>query len=208
MEQSQKSHSIALIAGGRSSRMGTDKGLLSFMGKPLFMYIIDQVTALSDDVFVISNHPERYTSSEYPIYQDKIPGIGALGGLHSALVHAQHDLCFALACDMPFVNKGILTHLHKNADQFDVVIPQLDTEKLEPFRALYRKTCLPVIEEAIHSGERRAIGFLSRVRTQKIPRSELIRFNPALDTFLNINTPLDLEVIEAYAIQLAQDVDQ
>ncbi len=191
--------SVALLAGGKSSRMGRDKGLISFMGKPLYLYILDQIQGLSDDIFLISNNPVRYSATTYSIYPDKIHGIGALGGIHSALSYAQHELCFVFACDMPFVNRGLFELVISEVVDFDVAIPELSPEMLEPFRAIYRKTCLQAIESAIHSGERKAIGFLPNVKTNRIPRSAVVQLDPDLESFLNINTPEDWARIEAIA---------
>jgi molybdopterin-guanine dinucleotide biosynthesis protein A len=189
--------SIALLAGGKSSRMGADKGIIPFMGKPLFQYILDQVHDLSEDIFLITNQPGSYTGSAYPTFTDKIPDIGALGGIFSALSFSKNELCLVLACDMPYINTRLIRHLLTEAKDYDVVIPQLEPEKLEPFRAIYRKSCLPHIEAAIGSGERRAIAFLAKVKTKQLPLPILQHFDAELETFLNINTPEDLVEIEA-----------
>jgi molybdopterin-guanine dinucleotide biosynthesis protein A len=204
MKPMKSPFSIAIEAGGKSSRMGQDKGLLIFLGNPLFQHIIDQVADLSDDIFVISNQPERYATTSVPVYGDSIEGIGALGGLFSALRHAQHERCLVLACDMPIVNRDLILHLVRAAPGADAVVPQLDERKLEPFRAVYARSCLPAIESAIQRGERRAVSFLPYVDTLYVAREELEALNPSLDTFLNINTPEDLARVEAYARQLEQ----
>lgn len=194
-------YSIALLAGGKSSRMRRDKGLVPFMGKPLYQHILEQVHGLSEDIFLITNQPDGYTETTYPIFSDKIPGIGALGGIYSALSYSQNDLCLILACDMPSVSVPIIEQLRSEVSGFDVAIPQLGPGMLEPFRAIYRKTCLPLAEKAIQSGERRAISFLSQVKTNFVTKETLIQLDPKLESFLNINTPGDLAEIEAIAKQ-------
>jgi molybdopterin-guanine dinucleotide biosynthesis protein A len=208
MSAAQTSFSVALVAGGKSSRMGTDKGLVSLRGKPLFMYIIDQVTNLSDDIYVVSNNSGSYPAISYRILPDEIPGIGALGGILTALTGAQNELCLVLACDMPFINEPLIKRLLDGVEGRDVAIPQLAPEQLEPFRAIYRKTCLPAIEQAIKDGERRAVGFLPQVNVDVVSRSILEQLNPTLDTFFNINTPEDLAEMEAYARQLELSVSK
>jgi molybdopterin-guanine dinucleotide biosynthesis protein A len=196
--------SIALSAGGQSTRMGRDKGLLPFMGIPMYQYILDQVLPLSEDVFIITNNVADYSSYDGRVLPDKIPGIGALGGLHAALTYAQHDLCLVLACDMPFVNRNLVDYLLGASDGADVVIPELGPGLLEPFRAVYRKSCLAAVERAIQAGERRATGFLSMVNVYKLTRPTLEEIDPTLDTFLNINSPKDLAYVEGYAKQNEQ----
>jgi molybdopterin-guanine dinucleotide biosynthesis protein A len=191
--------SIALSAGGKSSRMGRDKGLLPFMGKPLYAYILGQLRGASDDIFLIANDERGYGQSKTPVFADKIPNIGALGGIYSALSYAQYDLCLVLACDMPFISLPIIDQLRSAVSDFDVAIPQLGPGLLEPFRAIYRKTCLPVIEKAIKDGERKATAFLPMVRTFFLPAELLTQLDPGLESFLNINTPADLAEVEAIA---------
>ncbi|MEX1247734.1 MAG: molybdenum cofactor guanylyltransferase, partial [Anaerolineales bacterium] len=179
--------SIAITAGGKSARMGMDKGLIPFMGKPLVMYIIDQVSELSDDVFIISNDP-NYPSVKYRVLPDIFPGIGALGGIHSSLAYARQDLCLVLACDMPFIHIGLIEYLLEQTKEVDAIVPELAPEQLEPFRGIYRKTCMSAIEQCIQIGERRATSFLSQVTTKLVPRTVQEKINPTLDTFFNINT--------------------
>lgn len=196
--------SIALMAGGQSTRMGTDKGLLPFMGRPMALYILDQVANLSEDIFIVSNKPDDYRQIAGNIHPDKITGIGALGGIHAALTYAHYGLCLVLACDMPFISKDLIGYLVERTEGVDAVIPDLGDNKLEPFRALYRQTCLPAVEAAIEAGQRKAVSFLPQVKARYINKAELERLNPSLDTFLNINTPEDVVEAEAYARQLAQ----
>ena len=189
--------SVALSAGGKSSRMGRDKGLLPFMGKPLYQYILDQLTGLTDDTFLIANYDRGYES--YRVFPDKIPDIGALGGIFSALSYSQHDLCLVLACDMPFISMPIIELLRTSIGDNDVAISQVGAGLLEPFRAIYRKACLSSIEKAINDGERRATGFLSSMKTTILPEDVLIQVDPNLESFLNINTPAELAEVEAIA---------
>ncbi len=179
--------------------MGRDKGLLPFAGKPLYAYILDQVSGVSDDIFLISNNQLGYDSAGYPFFADKIPDIGALGGIYSALSYSHYDLCLVLACDMPFVSIPIIDQLRASLDDFDVAIPQLGSGLLEPFRAIYRKTCLPIIEKAIKDGERKATGFLPAVKTAFLSADTLTQLDPNLESFLNINTPAELAEVEAIA---------
>jgi molybdopterin-guanine dinucleotide biosynthesis protein A len=191
--------SISLSAGGKSSRMGRDKGLLSFMGKPLYVYILDQLRGASDDIFLIANDEQGYWQSETPVFADKIADIGALGGIYSALSYAQNDVCLVLACDMPFISLPIIDQLRAAVSNFDVAIPQLGSGLLEPFRAIYRKTCLPIIAKAIKDGERKATAFLPKVKTTFLPAEILTQLDPNLESFLNINTPAELAEVEAIA---------
>jgi molybdopterin-guanine dinucleotide biosynthesis protein A len=179
--------------------MGTDKGLLEFRGKKLFSFILDQVQGVSDDVYIISNREDDDIYVPYRVFPDKILDIGALGGIYSALSYAQNALCLILACDMPFVNRALIELLRTEAAGFDAVIPELRDGMLEPFRAIYRTTCLPAVKAAIDAGERRAVSFLPQVKAKRIPPAALAQIDPNLESFVNINTPEDLAQIEARA---------
>jgi molybdenum cofactor guanylyltransferase len=192
--------SFVIQAGGLSSRMGTDKGLVLLQDKPLVAWILDQLTRFDSEKIIITNNPTPYNHFGVPVYEDVIPGIGALGGLLSAITFATHELIFVLACDMPFLDLSMLDLMLDLADQHDVVIPRLgNPENTEPFRALYRKTCLEPIRIAVASGKRRVISFFPDVRVRYVDLPEFSESDPASWTFFNINTPEDVISAEAYA---------
>lgn len=192
--------SVAIIAGGKSSRMGRDKGLLPFGNATMVEYIWDQVKEIGGEHFLVSNKPQDYEQFGLPVYEDVIPDIGALGGIYTSLHYASQPYCLLLACDMPFVNLPLIEFMVDLASQHDLVIPQLAPEEYaEPFRALYSKACLPAIETAIADGKRRVISFFPAISIRYIEREEIHRFDPTERSFFNINTPQELEM----AIKLA-----
>ena len=192
--------SIVIQAGGKSSRMAQDKGLVEFRGMPLTQYILDQVQDLGDETIIISNHPESYQQFGLPIFADVIEGFGALGGLYSAIYHAAHEFCLVLAVDMPFINRPLLKHLLQLSPEHDAVIPRLkQTEFAEPFRAVYKKSCLEAIKSSIDGGRRKVISFFDEVDIRFVERAEVEKFDPKLKSFFNINTPQDLAEAERLA---------
>lgn len=199
----EKQVSIVVQAGGQSVRMGTDKGLVELRGKPLVRWIIDQTADIAAETLIVSNQPAHYKQFELPVYPDLIPGIGALGGLYTAVHYAQFEYIFVLACDMPFVYKAVLQHMLKRIETADVLIPFLnDRTKLEPFRALYRKSCEKPILNAIQAGKRRAISFFAEVKVQEMAFSEISALDPDGISFYNINTPEDVQQAEIIAASL------
>lgn len=193
--------SLVLVAGGKSSRMGTDKALLPFQGMAMYQYILAQAEGIADETIIITNNPHQYPPEPYPVFTDKIEGIGALGGILSALTYATHDICLVLACDMPFVIPEMLNYLLTTIQGYDAAIPQLGPKKfLEPFRAVYRKTCLPEVESVINSGQRKVISFLPPLNVNYLSDQQLKTFDPNMISFFNTNTPEELE----QAKQLAQ----
>ncbi len=184
---------IVLQAGGRSSRMGRDKALVPFQGQTLIEYILEQLRAIEAPVIVITNRPEDYTFLRLPLFGDLVQDWGALGGLHAALSHARTEFALVLACDMPFINLDYLTYTHRLAAGFDAVVPVLGEQQFaEPFRAIYRRSCLGAVERAIAAGSRRMISFLDEVRVRFVTSEEVRQFDPELVSFFNVNTPEDL----------------
>ena len=195
--------SFVIQAGGKSVRMGTDKGLILLAGKPLVSWILDRIIGIGGDVLIISNSLDNYRKFNTPVYPDILPGIGALGGLHTALFYATRDLVYVLACDMPFIHTCMLENIVKVSTNFDVVIPRLEGNKLEPFRALYRKsTCLNSINKAIANNKRRMISFFDDVKVKYYNFEDYRKFDPDLISFINVNTPEELSIAEVLSTSL------
>ena len=190
--------SIVIQAGGQSTRMGRDKGLVPFGNGTLLEFILSQVESYKRDVFIISNQVEDYLQFGLPVYSDVIPGIGALGGVYSALYHAQTEYVLLLAVDMPFVNPALVEYLLQSAQGHDVVIPKVSEKGfLEPFRAVYSRRCLDAIKQKIDNGNRRVISFFEMVSVRVIEPDEIKLFDPQGVSFFNLNTPEDLEKARA-----------
>lgn len=184
--------------------MGQDKALLPFLGATLIERVINRVAPLGDELLITTNHPQAYQDFKYPLFRDILPGTGALGGLFTALSVARFSIVIVVACDMPFVNVDILGEsIDKlQSSEVDVVIPQ--TKKgYEPFHAVYRReTCLPAIQSAIESGERRLISWFSEIKITPIPESELILHDPQRIAFRNLNTREDFLEAEELAREI------
>jgi molybdopterin-guanine dinucleotide biosynthesis protein A len=149
-------------------------------------------------MFIISNQVEDYLQFGLPVYPDVIPGVGALGGVYSALYHAKTEYVLLLAVDMPFIELALLDYLLRTAQGFDVAIPKVsDKGFLEPFRAVYSRRCLFSIKKMIAAGKRRVISFFEDVSVRVIEPEEIEKFDPQGISFFNLNTPEDLEKARA-----------
>lgn len=184
---------IALLAGGQSSRMGQDKAFVRVTHRPILEEIIEQVHGLADETVLVTNRPEAYQHLGLPLFGDVWPDKGALGGIYTALSVAAHPHVLCLACDMPFVSRPLLEWLCSLREAADVILPRLNGEA-EPFRAVYAKAaCLPPIHASLSENRMRIISFLGAVRVRYVDEPELQQFDPTLRSFFNINTPADLE---------------
>jgi molybdopterin-guanine dinucleotide biosynthesis protein A len=190
--------SVIIQAGGKSSRMGTDKLFIPFRGQTLIEWVIDRLTNLTDDMIIISKQPEKLKYLNQSVYPDSIKDVGPLAGLYTGLKYARYDSVVMVACDMPFVNSSLLIEEVRllNEMQVDVVIPAPEG-KTEPLHAAYRRgTCLPVIEAGIRSGMRSLIEWHPLVRVHTMEDSEINTYDPAGLAFMNINNPTDALLAE------------
>jgi molybdenum cofactor guanylyltransferase len=189
--------SIVINAGGKSTRMGTDKAFLEIDGKPMIERIIEQTAGLGEQL-IVANEADKYAHLGLPVVSDLLPDKGALGGLYTAIHAASHPYTFVLACDMPFVNRPLLEHLMSLAPNFEAVVPRLMEEgkaEAEPFRAIYSKTCLDPIRRALEAGKMRVISFFPDMNLRWVEEDELRQYDPELLTFMNCNTPEELEAV-------------
>lgn len=187
---------IAVQAGGKSSRMGEDKALIRLAGIPLIERVLGRIDGLADEILITTNRPETLTHLNLRMAPDEVPGAGALHGLKTALSAAQGDVVLVLSCDTPFVSRELLEHLLNRAHEADVIVPK-HGDKYEPLQAVYNSAhCLPALEAALESDKRRMVSFFPKVHILPIEEPVLTELDPSGLSFFNINTPADLERAE------------
>lgn len=192
--------SIAIMAGGQSSRMGTNKALVEVGGQRIIERILTRVHGLGDEVLLITNTPAEYAYLGLPAFPDLLPGKGPLGGLYTALSHARNEYLLALSCDLPFLNRDLLAYLIGLRHGYDVVVPLNREGYPQSMQAVYGKGCLEPIRRSLEAERLKVIDFFPAVRVRKVAGDEIDRFDPQRLSFLNVNTPEDL----AEARRLAQ----
>ena len=187
---------IAVQAGGKSSRMGKDKALIRLAGIPLIEHVLGRIDGLADEILITTNRPETLNHLTLRMAPDAVPGAGALHGLNTALRAALGDVVLVLSCDTPFVSRELLEHLLNRAHEADVIVPK-HGDKYEPLQAVYNSAhCLPALEAALESDERRMVSFFPKVHILPIEEPVLTELDPSGLSFFNINTPADLERAE------------
>lgn len=187
-----------ILAGGQSSRMGTNKALLQLEGEPLVARLARRFTAWFPQVIVVTNTPETYAFLGLPMVGDRIPGLGPLGGLEAGLTTSRYEHAFFCAVDMPFVSEGLVRHMLALAPGHDLVVPVLGGE-FEPMHAVYGKGCLPAITRNLDARRLRLIGFYDEVRRLELGESEIRRFGDPERLFFNCNTPEDIQQARRWA---------
>lgn len=190
--------SVAILAGGMSRRMGRDKALLPLRpgDPPLARVVIERVRAVTDDVFLVASDRPAYATFGVPVVPDNWPGAGPLGGIATALAHAANDFCLVVACDMPFLNVGLLRWMAAQPRDYDVLVPRSSGESrqgtsfvFQTLHAIYGPRSLPAIERSLAAGERRVTGFYPEVVVRPVPPETIRALDPGLRSFFNANSP-------------------
>ncbi|MBK7560862.1 MAG: molybdenum cofactor guanylyltransferase [Chitinophagaceae bacterium] len=188
-EQQQNRINGYILAGGKSARMGTDKGLMMFGGKAVIQHIIEQVQpAVSKLVIVTDNTAYEKFGAE--IIPDSIKDIGPAGGIYSALTHSNTQQNFIVSCDMPFVTTAAIEFIVQHQSSSQIILP-VHNGHLEPLFGRYSKSCLPQWHALIQQGFLKLHELVTRFDLLKLNMDR----NPLLtDTlFENINTPEDFK---------------
>jgi len=185
----------AILAGGKSSRMGADKALLSFRGKPMISAVVDAARPIATELFVVVDEGQPYHALGLTTVPDVYRGRGPLGGLHAALSASRAEATLLLACDIPLVSTALLRHLAACSSDAPARVVEIDG-RIHPLCAVYDRRCLPVIEQLIADDRLAMAGLLDAVRAQRVPITpDLPLYRPNLLT--NINDPATLQAEEA-----------
>lgn len=193
--------SLVIQSGGQSSRMGEDKALKLFLGRPLIQHVIERLAPLADEILVTTNRPNDYAFLDARLVPDLVPGRGALGGLYTAIVSANSPIVAIVACDMPFASARLLATATRLLveEEADVVIAKTE-EGYEPFHAVYRRAaCVPAIQSAIEADKWKVISWFPSVKVRELTRAEVAAADPSGRCFWNVNTPDEFSEAERLA---------
>lgn len=209
----------AILAGGESSRYGSPKALAKVGGVRIIDRVVAALGAVTPEVVLLANEPGLFRDLRLPTRPDVHRGLGALGGIHAALVWAREagrPGILAVACDIPFPSTALLRRLGvlafgdadgaesagrasvaPDAGHPDVVVPESPGRRgIEPLFAAYGVCCLPAIEARIEAGDHRVISFHDDVRVVRIPLAEVETVGDPAKMFLNVNTSEERERAE------------
>jgi molybdopterin-guanine dinucleotide biosynthesis protein MobB len=186
--------SLALLAGGMSSRMGEDKAFVAFQDGTLLEWMRDRTAPLFANVFVVTRDPSRFHGLGLPVVNDALAETGSAVGIYSAVLAAPTERVICLACDMPSVTSRLLWELAEKSAGFDVFVP-VHGEFMQPMCAVYSKRTLGVYREFITSGGRRIFDVYPDLNTGYLDVSDG-RFGDPERLFANVNTPDELEAAQ------------
>jgi len=192
MSHREQNRAGFVLAGGKSTRMGSDKAFLEFGGRTLLDRAIRVVTPVCDRVKIVGD-PVKFAKYESEtVIADTFPGCGPLGGIHAALAHSSSGLNLMLAVDMPFVSSELLAFLFARAeDNASVVTVPRINDGLQPLCAIYRRDFAPIAEQALRAGKYKIDALFSAVSMNVIEETALEAAGFSARSFFNMNTPHD-----------------
>ncbi len=156
--------STAVLAGGKSSRLGRNKAFLEIEGRPVIDLLLERIPAAAQPVRIITNSPRDYAGLGCAIAPDIRPGCGPLSGIHAALSSVDTDYALVVSCDIPLMHTALLERLVRSSAGFDITI--FKHRQFEPLCAVYRRTCLPALDELIDHGDYRIIDLFATLSVQ------------------------------------------
>jgi molybdopterin-guanine dinucleotide biosynthesis protein A len=184
------------MAGGKSRRFGRDKALLTIGGETLLQRSLRVLAEVTAEQLVIGPPERAEQAVPVPVFADAYPETGPLGGIYTALRQAAHDPVLVVACDMPFLNAGLLRYLLESSRGYDVVLPRVGGRG-QQLHAVYAASCLGPIQRQIERGDFKIDRFFGDVRVRSVEEDELRRFDPDLRSFRNVNTEADWMEVQA-----------
>jgi molybdopterin-guanine dinucleotide biosynthesis protein MobB len=189
--------SLALLAGGRSRRMGHDKARAEFAGATLIEWLLDRVAPAFPSVFVVAKDVARFRDLGVPVVADARAADSPTVGVYTAVLASPSPRTLCLGCDIPFVTTALLEELAERSASFDAVVPR-DESGLQPLCAVYARQTLTALEQMLDADERRIDLIFERVKTNYLDVTDG-RFGEPRQLFLNVNTPSDLQAARRLA---------
>ena len=178
-----------ILAGGRSSRMGEDKGLILLNRKPIISYVINQLKPAVDKIIIVSNNID-YAQFGYEVITDTIKNIGPSAGILAALNHTDTEKNLIVSCDMPFITTDTIECIINKSNDYQIAVP-IYKDKYEPMFAVYSKECIGKWEDLIMHGTYKMIDIINHFGVLKLNVDNNQEFNDSI--FININTKDDYQ---------------
>ena len=196
--------SAIVLAGGFSSRFGQDKGLLQLANRPLVAHVLNAVNEIADEKLVVASSKlqarqyDKVVDQSVRVEVDEAEVQSPLAGALAGFRRAKGEYSLLLPCDTPLVSTEILSLLFELSVNKNAAIPRWPNCHIEPLQATYRtQAALQAANNALDDGELDLQAMVSRLTNVRyVSTLVLTQLDPELQTFFNINTPLDLRKAE------------
>ncbi len=188
-----------ILAGGSSSRMGKNKALLPFPGNQAVTFVEHLASLLVQccvETLIVARdqaYASAYALPGLRIIFDETPGIGPLMGLYSGLSAMNTERALVVAVDLPFVQPALLSFLLSQPLTADTLLVPIVHDVPQVMLALYPRSVVPVVKEQLQWGRRDLRCLLEVAPVQFIEEKQLLQVDPQLRSFVNINTPEELQ---------------
>lgn len=189
-----------ILAGGRSSRMRSNKAFAEINGQRMIESIMRKFVHEYDEVILVTNEPQAYTeyAGRLRVVTDIIPGKGPLSGVHSGLSYSSCDCIMVAACDMPFLSLELGRYMVGLLDNKDAVVPRIG-DYYQPLFAVYNRKCSDILESALLSGKYKISSVYEQLDIHYVEEQEIKRFGDPDILFYNVNNRHDLQKAEEMA---------
>jgi len=189
-----------ILAGGRSTRFGSDKASARLNGRPLLQWVADALSPVCAHIVVVRARgqvlPEVLSPVPLRLIDDVYDDLGPIAGLVAAFRALEGGLAVAVSCDTPLLQPALLRAMVEAAGDHDAVCGRAGS--LQPLPGVFRvEACLPVFERRVADRRLALRGVFDDLRVRVLEEPDLRRRDPALDSFRGANTPLELSAIEA-----------
>jgi molybdopterin-guanine dinucleotide biosynthesis protein A len=185
-----------ILAGGQSSRFGSNKALALFKGKPLIQHVADSMAAVFSECLLATNSPDQYEFLLMESISDLFQGMGPLAGIHAALHHTDNQWVFVIGCDMPTVSPEVIKTLCSfTGEQYEAVIPWPE-KGAEPLCGLYHKAALKKVELQLKRERPMVKELLGMLNVRKVKEQEIQGVTGLNFSFASINRQQDLDSLQ------------
>lgn len=170
-----------VLAGGTSKRMGIDKSMLPVKGRPIIENICEQLRSGFEKLLISTNERNKFSFLGFEVVSDRVSGKGPLMGIASTLVASDNELNFVVACDIPHIRMTFIRRMLSQAAQggADIVVPMTRDGQCEPLYAVYRKSVVRIMNEALSKDHRKLTDIFARCEVEFV---ELKASLPNLNT--------------------------
>ena len=176
--------------------MGKNKALIEIEGIPIIERIHAIFQKLFQEVLIITDQEELFSGLGAKIYKDLVPNLGALGGLYTGVVLASFPYSFCVACDMPFLREALIDFLLRQMEGYAAVVPKTK-DGWQPLHSVYSKACIEPMRRIMAQGMTKITDIYPLVNVRIVEEDEFRALDPMNESFVNVNTPEDLALIQA-----------
>ena len=185
----QKNIGVYILCGGLSLRMGEEKGMVAFKGKPFVEHIINAIYPISPQIQLVTSN-QVYRRFGFPLVKDIYENKGPVGGIYTALKHSKFEWNIILSCDIPNIRTAVLRHYLLNLNTAADIVFLKDDKRDYPLIGLYRKTVLPTFRKALLQDELKLMQtiFATNFHAIQVKAEDQVCLS-------NVNTKEDLEYL-------------